>query len=79
MANAPVPRWTRGTFWGLHRRNHLAILGVVASVLFGLFAFHYPIHPRLKGKAVSVADVLGLKALSLLKDRSFAVFIACSL
>ena len=54
--------------------------GVVASVLLGLFAFSLPnTPPRLKGKAVSVADVLGLKALSLLKDRSFAVFIACSL
>jgi nucleoside transporter len=54
--------------------------GVIASVLLGLYAFTLPhTPPRLKGKNVSVADVLGLKALRLLKDPSFAVFIVCSL
>lgn len=54
--------------------------GVGASVLLGLYAFTLPhTPPKLKGQEVSAADVLGLKALSLLKDKSFAIFIACSL
>ena len=35
--------------------------------------------PKMKGQTVSVGDVLGLKALKLMKERSFAVFIICSL
>ena len=54
--------------------------GVAASVLLGLFAFTLPHTPaRLKGQEVSVGDILGLKALALMKDRSFAVFIISSL
>ena len=54
--------------------------GVIASVLLGLYAFLLPhTPPRLKGQTISVGDVLGLKALRLMKDRSFAVFIVCSL
>jgi nucleoside transporter len=54
--------------------------GVIASVILGLFAFSLPhTPPRLKGKQVTAGDVLGLKAIRLMKDRSFAVFIICSL
>ena len=54
--------------------------GAGASVLLGLYAFSLPnTPPELKGKSVSVGDVLGLKALRLMKDPSFAVFIVCSL
>lgn len=54
--------------------------GAGASLLLGLYAFTLPhTPPQLKGKNVSVGDILGLKALSLMKDRSFAVFIVCSL
>ena len=56
------------------------VFGVIASAVLGLFAFSLPhTPPRLKGKDVSVGDVLGLKAIRLMKDRSFAVFIICSL
>ena len=55
--------------------------GVIAPVILGLFAFSLPhTAPRLKGKEVSVGDVLGLKAIRLMKDPLiFAVFIVCSL
>jgi nucleoside transporter len=54
--------------------------GCAASVLLGIYSFTLPhTPPRLKGQNVSVGDVLGLKALKLMKDRSFAVFVICSL
>ncbi len=48
------------------------------SVVFGLFAFSLPHTPPKKvGGNVSVAEVLGLDALALLKKPSFAIFIVC--
>jgi nucleoside transporter len=49
------------------------------SVALGLFALALPhTPPHAKGKQVTVRDVLGLDALALLKDRSFAVFVVGS-
>ncbi len=49
------------------------------SVALGLFALLLPhTPPHAKGKQVTVRDVLGLDALALLKDRSFAVFVVGS-
>lgn len=54
--------------------------GAIASTILGLYAFTLPnTPPQLKGKQVSIGDILGLKAVRLMKDRSFAVFIFCSL
>jgi len=54
--------------------------GAGASIVLGVYAFFLPhTPPQLKGKPVSVGDVLGLKALRLMKDPSFAIFIICSL
>src|SRR5262249_12831022 len=48
------------------------------SIVFGAFAFSLPHTPPKKtGANVSVGEILGLDALSLLKKPSFAVFIVC--
>jgi len=50
------------------------------SVLMGLFSFALPhTPPKSLGRKVTVRDVLGLDALALLKDPSFAVFVIGSL
>lgn len=51
-----------------------------ASAVLGVYAFFLPrTPPQSSGKKVTVRDVLNLDALSLLKDRSFAVFVIGSL
>ncbi len=50
------------------------------SVLMGIYSFTLPnTPPKSAGKRVTVRDVLGLDALGLMKDRSFAVFVGASL
>ena len=54
-------------------------IGAAVSILIGLYSFSLPnTPPKLKGKKVTTAEVLGLKALALMKDKSFAIFIICS-
>jgi len=67
-----------GTPWD---GTHLPIIAAgVLSVVAGLFAFTLPhTPPPAAGKKTSISDVLGLKALALLKNSSFAVFILVSL
>lgn len=51
-----------------------------ASLLLGVYAFFLPhTPPKDKGKAVSFSDIIGLDALQLMKNRSFAIFILSSL
>ncbi len=55
-------------------------LAAICSAVLGLYCFSLPSTPPSKiGEAVTVSDILGLKALALLKDKSFAVFALCSL
>jgi nucleoside transporter len=49
-------------------------LAAGASVLLGLFCFALPHTPPTRSRRASMADVLGLEALSLLRERSFAIF-----
>lgn len=54
-------------------------MAAVASILMGLFSFTLPnTPPKNVGKDVTIGDVLGLKALRLLKERSFLIFVLCS-
>jgi nucleoside transporter len=56
------------------------LIGAGSSLLLGLLAFVLPhTPPKALGRKVSVRDVLGLDALALLKQRSFAVFVLGSL
>jgi len=55
-------------------------MAAIASVFLGLYSFTLPsTPPQNVGKNVSVGEVLGLKALRLMKERAFFVFVACSL
>lgn len=54
------------------------LLAAGLSVVFGLFSFTLPHTPPKKvGANVSLGEILGLDALSLLARPSFAIFIAC--
>jgi nucleoside transporter len=55
-------------------------IGAAVSLFLGLYSFFLPhTPPKSTGKKVSIRDVLGLDALELMKDRSFAIFIISSL
>jgi len=56
-------------------KNTFAMAGI-ASLILGLFSFALPKTPPkvAKGEKVKLSDILGLDALSLLKDKNFAVF-----
>jgi len=51
-------------------------LAAATSVVLGLFALALPhTPPQAAGKPLAIRDVLGLDALALMKDRSFATFV----
>ena len=55
-------------------------MAAAISVLLGMYSFSLPnTPPQNTGKDVSIGDILGIKALKLLKDTSFAVFVLSSL
>jgi nucleoside transporter len=55
-------------------------MAAAASILMGFYSFTLPNTPaRNTGKKVRLRDILGLDALTLLKDRSFAIFTLCSM
>jgi len=54
-------------------------MAAAASIIMGLYSFILPnTPPQNIGKNVTIGDVLGLKALRLLKERSFFIFVLCS-
>jgi nucleoside transporter len=55
-------------------------MAAIASAILGIYSFFLPnTPPKGAGKAVTISDVLGLESLSLMKDRSFAIFVIASL
>tara|TARA_R110002096_G_C14661614_1_gene728087 strand:+ start:6973 stop:8181 length:1209 start_codon:yes stop_codon:yes gene_type:complete len=55
-------------------------MAAVGSIVLGAYCFTLPhTPPRSKGKKTSIGDMLGFEAFALLKDKSFAIFSACSL
>jgi nucleoside transporter len=51
-----------------------------SGILLGLVSFFLPhTPPPAKGKPADIGSILGFDAIGLMKDRSFAVFIVCSL
>lgn len=55
-------------------------LAAGASIVLAAFSVFLPsTPPQNRGKSISIRDVLGLDALEMLKERSFAVFTLCSL
>lgn len=76
LGGPPAP----DTWTGLGVTKWPFYIGSGASILLGLYSFVLPhTPPKLKGENVGVGDILGLKALKLMRDPSFAVFIICSL
>lgn len=55
-------------------------IGAGVSILMGIYAFTLPnTPPQAKGEKVNLGKILGLDALKLMKDRSFAVLVISSL
>ncbi len=54
-------------------------MAAIASLFMGLYSFTLPhTPPKEKGKKMTIGDVLGLDAISLLKEKSFLVFFLAS-
>lgn len=54
-------------------------MAAVASILLGLYSFTLPkTPPQNVGKDITLGDILGVKALKLMKERSFLVFVLAS-
>ncbi|HJQ24515.1 MAG TPA: nucleoside permease [Blastocatellia bacterium] len=55
-------------------------MAAIASFILGLYSFTLPsTPPQNAGKKISAGEVLGLKALRLMKQKSFFIFVLCSL
>ena len=56
------------------KTNQPLLMAAIASLVLGLYAFTLPNTPPDKSKQTSFGDILGVKAWSLLKDKSFFIF-----
>jgi nucleoside transporter len=55
-------------------------MAAIASIVMGIYSFTLPnTPPQNVGKEVTAGEVLGVKALRLMKERSFLIFVLCSL
>lgn len=61
---------------GVEAQNTPMLIGAGSSIVMGLFSFMLPdTPPKAKGEPVGIRTILGLDALSLMKDKSFAIFV----
>ena len=65
---------------GIEPTYYPLLIASGASIVLGIYSFFLPeTPPKDLGRKVTIRDILGLDALKLLKDRSYAIFIASSL
>ena len=65
---------------GVEPTKYPLMIGAVSSIILGIYSFFLPkTPPKDLGHKVTIKDILGLDALKLLKDRSYAIFIVSSL
>jgi len=68
------------SFSGWEASKNMFYVGAACSVILGIYSLVLPhTPPKDKGAKVTISDVLGLKSLSLLKERSFLVFFISSI
>ncbi|MEM1135439.1 MAG: nucleoside permease, partial [Bacteroidota bacterium] len=68
------------SFSGWEDKANMFYLAAGCSVLMGIYSLVLPhTPPKDKGSKVTMSDVLGLKSLSLLKEKSFLVFFIASI
>jgi nucleoside transporter len=79
MTRLNLPSWF-ARFQGIEGTSIPMKIGAVVSILMGLYSLSLPhTPPKMAGQRIRVGDILGLKALGLMREPSFAVFIVCSL
>lgn len=54
-------------------------ISMVSSLILGIYAFFLPDTPPKKSSSTDIAEILGINALKLLKDRSFLIFFISSI
>lgn len=67
------------TIFNFETNAGMFYMAAVASILLGVFSFFLPDTPPVKSEKVKISQLLGLDALALLKDRSYLVFLLCSM
>jgi len=65
---------------GVEDTSQPMLIGAGVSVVLGVFSFFLPNTPaKGKGEKVNLGDLIGIRALAMMKDPSFAIFTVCSL
>lgn len=64
----------------IEKSSQPMVIGAAVSVVLGIFSIFLPNTPaKAKGEKISLGEIVGARALGLLKDPSFAIFTLCSL
>jgi nucleoside transporter len=67
-------------FMAIGDKVDIFMLSIIVSLILGVYAFFLPDTPPTSGdKKTTVADIIGLEAFSLFKDRSFLIFFVSSI